>query len=63
LEKRIEGMGCEVKEKYMMVKSRDLLVEMLDGDVSKGNGVKVVGKEVGIGGEEVMGIGEKGKEI
>ncbi|WP_260862585.1 HAD hydrolase family protein [Bacillus pumilus] len=63
LEKRIQGIACEVKEKYMMVKSTDLLVEMVDGEVRKGNGVKLVGKEVGIGCEEVMGIGENGKEV
>ncbi|WP_235675168.1 HAD hydrolase family protein [Bacillus altitudinis] len=46
-----------------MVKRTDLLVEIVHRDVRKGNGVKVLGHEVGICGEEVMGIGENGKEV
>ncbi|AYJ88234.1 sugar-phosphatase [Bacillus safensis] len=63
LEKTIQAIPSEVKEKYMMVKSTDFFLEILHPDVSKGNAVKLLAKELGIPREEVMAIGDNGNDV
>ncbi|BBP93338.1 hypothetical protein BsIDN1_69560 [Bacillus safensis] len=47
----------------MMVKSTDFFLEILHPDVSKGNAVKLLAKELGIPREEVMAIGDNGNDV
>nr|MDF9460273.1 sugar-phosphatase [Bacillus pumilus] len=63
LEKTIQAIPSEVKDKYMMVKSTDFFLEILHPEVSKGNAVKLLAKELGIAREEVMAIGDNGNDV
>ncbi|MGE6630570.1 sugar-phosphatase [Bacillus sp. NPDC077027] len=63
LEKTIQAIPSEVKEKYMMVKSTDFFLEILHPNVSKGNAVKLLAETLGIQREEVMAIGDNGNDV
>ncbi|MFS0653870.1 sugar-phosphatase [Bacillus sp. 179-C3.3 HS] len=63
LEKTIQAIPSDVKDRYMMVKSTDYFLEILHPDVSKGNAVKLLASKLGISREEVMAIGDNGNDL
>lgn len=63
LDRTIESIPAEVKEKYTLVKSAPFYLEILHREVSKGNAVKRLAEKLGITREEVMTIGDNGNDL
>ncbi|WP_100488274.1 sugar-phosphatase [Sporolactobacillus pectinivorans] len=63
LDSAIQEIPESFREKYTLMKSRTILLEIMNRDVDKGRGLQALGKYLNIRAEEIMTLGDQENDL
>ena len=63
IDSAMENLPKEVYEKYTVVRSSDIFLEVLNKEVNKGVGVELLAKHLGVNQSEIITMGDAGNDL